>query len=317
MVDEAPLLGASMFTPVIAAAYPMSEYDATFLLNALTRFEQSNVQSFLILNPRGNPTPVPPERIADFFTQHCAGLRHLGVAVHANAGMRLEDVMQLLGKVPKRAVAVVHSGFSDPTALASMLRRTHPECTHIFELRVVGRLYRRPFNFGRHVLLRDGRKPIVFSGGGEIQFDNATESEFEFFSDLHATFEDEGADGFGDWLNVGDVITNDELPFQWERTICLTRFEPCHQGAMYLYHFRSNRKRGLQKPLEGAFDAFALSPLGAPLRDSPSRAIWELSRLYWKSRIMSEEIRRFAVAHHLQMMASYFQDKGQSLCIAA
>ncbi|VTN12782.1 Uncharacterised protein [Raoultella terrigena] len=67
---------------------------------------------------------------------------------------------------------------------------------HIFLELYCGKLYRKNFSDCERILIRDGFKKRK----------NADYPPIEEFSDLHITYGEEGMDGFGDFLIVGDGL---------------------------------------------------------------------------------------------------------------
>ena len=63
----------------------------------------------------------------------------------------------------------------------------------------------------------------------------------EKFSDLHVTFEDEGMDGFGDFLIVGDDFSESGGP-AYAIAIHLTFIDPDKEDEMWIHHFLSDRQ---------------------------------------------------------------------------
>ena len=315
--DHASLIAAVNFVPIISIGCSIDHFRREGLVEVLTSLQNAGARYFLVINPRGENTSAAPSDMLELIAECGGELSRLGVAVHATENMNIEEFKRLCGSAGRRELAVIHSGFADGQALAALLRCVRTDCTHIFDERFSGRLYRKAFDFGQHVLLRDGRRPTVIIPMGLSRYDEEEAPDIDFFSDLHATFEEEGAVGFGDWLNIGDEIGNRYDYFRWTGRFWLTRFG--HTGAMYVYEFRAEKE--LDRPrcnsLSCAFDAFALGPLGEPFRDDATEAVWELSRLYWNNHMWWDRIRSLSIAHHVQTMAAYFGRKERLVCIAA
>ena len=86
---------------------------------------------------------------------------------------------------------MIHAGFSGSRALSEELVKPRQDQCHIFFDRFCGKLYQKHFKGAHRVLLKDG-------------FQRKRNRDYELvepFSDHHATFTDEGMDGFGDFSN--------------------------------------------------------------------------------------------------------------------
>src|SRR3981081_3429496 len=70
---------------------------------------------------------------------------------------------------------------------------------------------------------------------------NRDHPSVELFSDLHVTFEEEGMNGFGDFLIVGDDYSESGGP-AYAVAIHLTFIDPSKDNAMFIYHFVSKSK---------------------------------------------------------------------------
>ncbi len=69
----------------------------------------------------------------------------------------------------------------------------------------------------------------------------------EKFSDLHITFEDEGMDGFGDFLIVGDEFSESGGP-AYAIAIHLTFIDNDKEDEMWIHHFLSERQDTPNRP---------------------------------------------------------------------
>jgi len=124
--------------------------------------------------------------------------------------------------------AFIHAGFADAKRLVDELQVPVEDQCHIFFDRFCGKLYQKHFKGAHRVLLKDG-------------FDRKRNKDYdpvEPFSDLHATFQDEGMNGFGDFLIVGDEYSESGGP-AYAVAIHLTFIDPGQDDAMFVYHFIS------------------------------------------------------------------------------
>ncbi len=97
--------------------------------------------------------------------------------------MSLQEILKYHNDHQDLAPSFIHMGFTDPKTLSQELGQPNKDQKHIFVERFCGRLYQKHFKGAHRVLLKDGfvrRKR------------NSDYPHVEFFSDLHATFGEEG-----------------------------------------------------------------------------------------------------------------------------
>ena len=131
-------------------------------------------------------------------------------------------------------ITLIHAGFAQPKALAEALGAELTATRNIFFEAHSGKLYRKHFQGSRRVLLRDGFQ----------RRRNRDQPRVELFSDLNVTYQEEGVDGFGDFLIVGDDYSETGGP-AYAVAIHLTFIDPDQDEAMFIYHFvfRTGRTR--------------------------------------------------------------------------
>ena len=144
--------------------------------------------------------------------------------------MALEEVMECYEEHVAHSRVLIHAGFSEAKALTEKLGKPTKDHSHVFFEDFCGKLYQKHFNGANRVLLRDGFKRMR----------NRDYDLVEPFSDLHATFRDEGMDGFGDFLIVGDEYSERGGP-AYAVTIHLTFIDHDQDDSMQIYHFKSKR----------------------------------------------------------------------------
>jgi hypothetical protein len=198
---------------------------------------------------------------------------------------------------------LVHAGFMAAGDLASQLSQRRLKASrHIFVEEFCGKLYQKPFSKAdTRVLVRDGFKKRA----------NRDYPEYEFFSDLHATYELEGASAFGDHLIVGDDYAESGGP-AYAVAIHLTCIDPKHQNAMFVFHFKSDSSDGPTN-VPGKFIQ-ALDKLiaeadrpGTPLRQSD--ALDEFRELHRKSHFPGlGHVKKLSMQHHIETLIAYLSD---------
>lgn len=194
----------------------------------------------------------------------------------------------------------VHAGFADARALAERLGPKAGVQSHVFIEKYCRKLYQKHFSGGHRVLLRDGfeRKR------------NRDYPPLERFSDLHVTFQDEGMDGFGDFLIVGDDYSEAGGP-AYAVAIHLTFIDPDRHNEMWIYHFVSERRDTPTDPA-GKF-AEALAKMMKVLNRPNSRvletaAVREFKNLYKQGHFPGlGYVKKLSMSHHIETLADYFR----------
>ena len=181
-------------------------------------------------------------------------------------------------------------------ALAEKLGEEKP--TQIFFAAHTGKLYWKHFAGCKRVLIKDGFK----------RRRNADYEEHEKFSDLHLTYMDDGMDGFGDFLIVGDDYSESGGP-AYAVAIHLTYIDPDSEDEMYVYHFVSDSNATPTDPA-GKF-AEALDKLIAKLDAGDSNlfegdAVTDFRDLHEKGHFPGlGSIKKLSMKHHIETLADY------------
>jgi hypothetical protein len=194
----------------------------------------------------------------------------------------------------------VHAGFTEGKAFAEDIADFLSDTQHVFFEKHCGTLYRKHYRGSRRILLRDGFE----------RRRNADHPPMEMFSELHLTFEDDGMDGFGDFLIVGDDYTEGGGP-AYAVAIHLTFINPDKDDVMYIYHFVSDTKDTPTDPA-GKF-AQALKKLIAKLGTGASHlvessSIGEFRKLHKEGHFPGlGQVKKLSLIHHIETLADYFE----------
>lgn len=197
---------------------------------------------------------------------------------------------------------LIHAGFTDAKGLAEELGAFTKDSCHIFFERSGGKLYQRHFKGAHRVLLKDGF----------VRQRNRDYPPVERFSDLHATYEDEAMDGFGDFLIVGDDYSESGGP-AYAIAIHLTFIDPDQDDAMFIYHFISKRQDTPTDPA-GKF-AEALDKMIQTLDAQNSKvleteAVQEFRELHARGHFPGlGYLKKLSMNHHIATLADYFNKK--------
>lgn len=214
--------------------------------------------------------------------------------------MSLKAALDLRSTHSDHSPLFVHAGFTDAKGLAEKLGTPSKKQRHVFLDRYCGKLYQRHFKGFHRVLLKDGLEKKR----------NADYDELEPFSDLHATFEEEGMDGFGDFLIVGDEYSESGGP-AYAVAIHLTFINSAQDDAMQIHHFVSDTKHTPKDPA-GKF-AEALNKMIKALA-RPKSQILESSAVV-EFRAFHKQghfpglgyVKKLSMKHHVETLADYFE----------
>lgn len=156
----------------------------------------------------------------------CSNEYTVGLRLHPK--MCPELALETCKRLDAYEVALIHSGFNPSNGFVDKMKSLTNITANIFILEDCGRMYVKKFNhFGNIVLVRDGVR---------IRDRQKDYPESEFFGDLHITFEDDKANGFGDYLSMGkngEYIDRNFFRF----SIHLTFLDAERDNAMFMYHF--------------------------------------------------------------------------------
>ena len=288
------------FVPVIE---PVRERTAG-LKKSLESLCDFGTQAIIVSNPQIGDLVETGEDIASFIKSEFGGTPnlHFGFVVTEQMTLRnIETAFTKFGDIPRD---LIHYGFGDPKSLGEFAANNGVSAS-LFLDGCTGKLYQRHFKKNSNrVLLRDGFK----TRRGRDYPDTP-----EFFSDLHITYEEEGMDGFGDFLIVGDEFSESGGP-AYTIAIHLTFIDGDKDDAMYVQHFKSDRQDTPKDPA-GKF-AEAVAKLVAEVEKPDSKyvetdAIKEFRSLHETGHYPGlGYVKKLSMQHHLETLASFFEDNG-------
>lgn len=293
--EMAPLMQRVGFRPIIE---PVRE-TLSGLQKTLKTLVDARGGAIVVVNPHHGDLSGAGESVSDLLKNVPFGLPGVSAGVLLKEATTTAEALDCYGAHVAHSPAFIHAGFTDAKALAENLGKSTKDQSHVFFERLCGKLYRRHFNDAHRVLLRDG-------------FEKKRNREYgliEPFSDLHATFRDEGMDGFGDFLIVGDDYIESGGP-AYAVAIHLTFIDPDQDETMKIYHFVSDRQ---DTPLDpaGKF-AEALTKMIATV-DSPksnvleTEAVGEFRELHRKRHFPGlGYVKKLSMNHHIETLADYF-----------
>lgn len=299
--DNAQLLERSEFVPIIE---PVKESTAG-LERALSAVLRVGGECILVGNPNcGDHCQDwrPIGRLLD--NRRFDRANALSVGLLLTSSMSVNDAVQLCQRHDSHRVTLIHYGFEDARSLADELVNQGNVTRHVFVENYCGKLYRRNFEGKPRILLADGFQRRI----------NREHPPSEPFSDLYLTFSEENMDGFGDFLIVGDEYFESGGP-AYAVVIHLTYIDPAKDGAMHIYHFKSDRTETQTDPAGKFYEA--LTKLVAEVNRPDSLllrtgAIGEFLALHNRRHFPGlGYVKKLSMQHHLEILADHFARYGR------
>lgn len=297
--DNAEFLAKNNIHPIIEPV----KSDFSALTRAMKVINGKDVNCTLIANPQAGQKPIPTssilqELIKDSFKNY----KNISIGYMLHAKSNIADLVALLKENRAFSFTILHYGYTNGKKLSAAIEGFKNIKTHVFIEGFAGKLYQRH-------LKKDGIKRVLIRNGFKPQKKNAHYPPSEHFSDLHITFPDEGMDGFGDYLIVGDDYTETGGP-AYAVAIHLTYLD--RDEDMLIYHFISNRTDSILDP--GGKFLEALSKL--------ENAINKPNSLIFKSRACAEYlklykiqhypglgyVKKLSMQHHIELMANFIRE---------
>lgn len=294
--ESAVLLAESDFTPIIE---PVKEA-LNGLEKTLKAICDAGGQAIVLVNPECGDHSEDGSNISQLLAESFAEFECIAAGVLLTQDISTEAAIELFNAHSDHQPVFVHAGFTDPKGLAEALGDTLPNTTHIFIENQTGKLYWKNFKSSKRILVRDGFRR---------QKNNSSYPPLEKFSDLHVTYaEEEGMDGFGDFLIVGNEFSEGGGP-AYAVAIHLTFIDSSQDDVMYIYHFISTTNDTPTDPA-GKFSQ-ALEKLIASL-DSGDSKIFESTAIE-EFRAFHENqhfpglgyVKKLSLRHHIETLADY------------
>jgi hypothetical protein len=295
--EMAPLLKSAGFRPVIEPV----RVELGGLEKALQAVVDADGRAIVIVNPHHGELSGAGKPLTKLLKDSFLDLPGISAGILLKQGMTTGQVLKCYEAHFAHTPVFIHAGFTEAKALSETFGEPIPDQCHIFFDQFCGKLYQKHFKGAHRVLLRDGF---------QRRQRNKDYATLESFSDLHATYEDEGMDGFGDFLIVGDDYAEGGGP-AYAVAIHLTFIDRDQDNSMFIYHFVSERQDTPTDPA-GKF-AEALDEMMATLNDRNSKvletsAVQEF-RLLHKQRHFPGlgYVKKLSMNHHIETLAHFFQ----------
>ncbi len=294
--ETAPLLAARKFVPIIE---PVKEA-LSGLKRTLDAVVEAEGSAVVIVNPFHGDFSGDGQSISELLANHFESEDGVFAGVLLKDDMTTPEAMECCEVHEEHPLALIHAGFSDAKGLASALGGKSSDILHVFFEPDCGKLYQKHFQGARRVLIRDGFQ----------RRKNREHPKMELFSDLHATFGDEGMDGFGDFLIVGDDYSETGGP-AYAVAIHITFIDGDNDNAMYVYHFVSDSQDTPKDPAGKFGEALAkmMKILGKPGSSKilETEAIKEFRGLQAQKHFPGlGYVKKLSMQHHIETLAAYF-----------
>lgn len=289
------LLKAANFVPIIE---PVKE-SLGGLQKALLAIKEAEAETIVIVNPFYGDHSSNGDGIATLLKEEFSDYSKISRGILLTEDLTVEDAFKLYAEFEGQDLTFIHAGFSEAKPLVETIGDDIFNIRHIFNDENCGKLYQKHFRKAKRILLRDGFERRT----------NRNHPEVEFFSDLHATFDEEGMDGFGDFLIVGDDFSESGGP-AYAVAIHLTFIDSDKDDEMHIHHFKSIRQDDPKDPA-GKF-AEALDKLFAEISRKESKilrtsAIDEFVDLHYRRHFPGlGYVKKLSMKHHIETLANYF-----------
>lgn len=293
--ENVELLQGSGFIPIIE---PVKE-SLSGLTRTLSAVADVDGEAIVIVNPYHGEHSGSAEGIISLIRDDYEHYDNISPGVLLTEDMEINDIRQICDHFDDRNVALIHSGFAKAKSLAASLDGVL-DMTHVFVEDNCGKLYRKHFLGSKRVLLRDGFEKRI----------NREHPEIEFFSDLHATYGEEGMDGFGDFLIVGSDYSEGGGP-AYAVAIHITFIDPDNDDEMHIHHFISDRQDDPKDPAGKFYEA--LEKLVNEVNSTGSKvlktnAVKEFIELYNREHFPGlGYVKKLSMQHHVETLANYFE----------
>lgn len=294
--ENATLLAASAFVPIIE---PVKE-SLGGLEKALKAVCDADGKAIVIVNPYHGEHAENGEGISTLLKQQFISNPAVSAGVLLKSNTTTAQALACCEEHKDHGLTLIHAGFPHAKELAEGLETDLPSTKHVFFEQFCGKLYRKHFSQCDRILLRDGF----------VRRRNKDHPDLEAFSDLHATFTEEGMQGFGDFLTVGDDFQESGGP-AYAIAIHLTFIDPDKDDEMFIYHFKSKRQDTPTDPagkFAEALDAMIKQLNKANSKVLGTKAVAEFRSLHERGHFPGlGYIKKLSMQHHIETLADYFE----------
>jgi hypothetical protein len=294
--ENAEFLAKNSIHPIIEPV----KSDFAALTRAMKVINEKNVNCTLIVNPRAGQEPVKTSSILkELIEDNFKNYQNMSIGYILHAESNTSNLVSLLKNHHNFNFSILHYGYTNGKKLSTEIEGFKNIKTHVFIDGFAGKLYQRH-------LKKDGINRILIRNGFKPQKKNAHYPPSEHFSDLHITYPDEGMDGFGDYLIVGDDYTETGGP-AYAVAIHLTYLDP--DDDMFIYHFISDQTDSPTDP--GGKFLEALEKLVQEIK-KPKSLIYESDACSEYLELFEKKhypglgyVKKLSMQHHTELIADY------------
>ncbi|MGF6423751.1 hypothetical protein ABIE11_003275 [Lelliottia sp. 489] len=290
--ETAEIMAKARITPIIE---PVRE-TLNGLDKALKTICDVNGKAIVIVNPSYGDHSANGYNISQLLKDSFSDRDNISAGILLREDMDEGLIIKLLFEHKSHNPCFIHSGYAEPYSLSEKSKGLVSK--HVFIENYCGKIYRKYFSDAERILLRDGFKKKK----------NADYPPLEIFSDLHITYPEEGMDGFGDFLIVGDEYSEGGGP-AYAVAIHLTFLDKNKENIMYINHFISTTNDTPTDPA-GKFGQ-ALTKLINKLNHSQtqffeSSAIIEFRVLHANGHFPGlGTVKKLSMKHHIETLANF------------
>jgi hypothetical protein len=296
--ENAEILKSAGFVPIIEPV----KNPVRGLSKTLSAVVDAGGEVVVIVNPYHGDHAHQADSIRELLNEEFDEYDGVMPGILLTEDMSVDEVIELCDSSNGKEITLIHSGFTEAKALVQKLGNDGvSSMRNVFLAASCGRLYRRHFKSARRILLRDGFEKKA----------NRDYPYVEFFSDLHATYEEEGMQGFGDFLMVGDDYSETGGP-AYAVAIHITFIDPIKDDEMHIHHFKSIRQDDPKDPA-GKF-AEALGEMINEL-DRQNNQILETNAIIEFRDLHARKhypglgyVKKLSMQHHIETLANYFMN---------
>jgi hypothetical protein len=294
--EMAPLLSAAGFCPIVE---PVRDVLGG-LTKALDAVVEADGRAIMIVNPHHGDLSGAGEPLSDMLKEKFLDMEGISAGILLKHETSVTEALKCYKQHASHPPVFIHAGFGEAKSLADKLGAFTKDDCHVFFEEHCGKLYLKHFKGAHRVLLRDGLERVRR---------NRDYVPLQKFSDLHVTFEDEGMDGFGDFLIVGDDFSESGGP-AYAIAIHLTFIDPDKEDEMWIHHFLSDRQDTPKDPAGKFAEALArmIQVLNKPhSKIFETAAVKEFRKLHKEGHFPGlGHVKKLSMNHHIETLATYF-----------
>ena len=290
--EQAAFLASNNIHPILE---PVKD-NLSSLRKVLEEFAKNEVEFTLIVNPLVGELKTSTQNILDLSADFASSGLSLGYIV--NAQTNETQLASIVRANSSYNFSIIHYGFTEGQNLSSVTNKLSNIKEHIFIDGFAGKLYQRHFK-------KDGISQILIRDGFKVM-KNEDYPDSEHFSELHITYANEGMDGFGDYLIVGDEYREGGGP-AYAVAIHLSYLDK--ESDMYVSHFKSDRTGSPTDPAGKFLEALEKLIIAIEKSNSLiyySDACKEYKELYDKKHFPGlGYVKKLSMQHHLELVAKF------------